>query len=282
VTRLQGGPTVPTVTQPPPSSAPLPPKTGFSAPGTPQPRGAPRASPVASASTMSPNPYAHLTTQQRKNLEDELKVAEEGYGAKMREANGISNQLEREQRLDALKNSYATKQSLIRKKYGVRLRERRTRAEVEEERRRMTNTPSKPVHSREVDTHATKRARVNESGDAAVTSQLETEAQEASRKRPGASGTSPGRSSSQVASHTYQQGNMRVEVHTPAATSRDASVAVKNDIAVDHLQNPIVQSAVASFIRSAQAGSESRPLSVADDSSSDSDSGGDIPAELPS
>ncbi len=43
---------------------------------------------------------------------------------------------DRRVRLDGLRNSFGTKQSMIRKKYGVRLRERRTKAEIEAERLR--------------------------------------------------------------------------------------------------------------------------------------------------
>ncbi len=83
------------------------------------------------------DPYAHLTPQQRSALDEELKQAEISYGEKMRQAEAILNPADRRTRLDGLRNSFGTKQSMIRKKYGVRLRERRTKAEIEAERLRM-------------------------------------------------------------------------------------------------------------------------------------------------
>ena len=41
------------------------------------------------------------------------------------------------QRLEGLRNSFGTRQSIVRKKFGVRLRERRTKAEILAERERM-------------------------------------------------------------------------------------------------------------------------------------------------
>ena len=81
--------------------------------------------------------YAHLTPQQFQAMEGELKNAEIKYGEKMRQAQAIEDPLARKTKLDALRNSFSTKQSMIRKKYGVRLRERRSKAEIQEERDRM-------------------------------------------------------------------------------------------------------------------------------------------------
>ncbi len=83
------------------------------------------------------DPYAHLSPEQRAALEDELKQAEINYGEKMRQAEGIADEAERRPRLEGLRNSFGTKQSMIRKRYGVRLRERRTKAEIDAERARM-------------------------------------------------------------------------------------------------------------------------------------------------
>lgn len=75
--------------------------------------------------------------EQKAALEEELRQAEESYGEKMREAEANPDPVERRSRLENLKNSFGTRQSGIRRKYGVRLRERRTRAEIEAERVRM-------------------------------------------------------------------------------------------------------------------------------------------------
>jgi hypothetical protein len=83
------------------------------------------------------NPYGHLSPQQRASMDAELRGAELQYGEKMRAADAMPDVEARRSKLDALKNSFGTKQSMIRKKYGVRLRERRTRAEIDAERSRM-------------------------------------------------------------------------------------------------------------------------------------------------
>lgn len=70
-------------------------------------------------------------------MQEELREAEIKFSERMRQANLILNELEKKTRLDGLANSFGTKQSMIRKKYGVRLRMRRTRAEIQAERDRM-------------------------------------------------------------------------------------------------------------------------------------------------
>ena len=81
--------------------------------------------------------YEHLGPEQRDALIRELRQAEQKYGERMRLAEAITAPGERLYRLEALKNSFSTKQSMIRKKYGVRLRERRSRAKMEEERQQL-------------------------------------------------------------------------------------------------------------------------------------------------
>ncbi|KUI69074.1 hypothetical protein VM1G_04698 [Cytospora mali] len=83
------------------------------------------------------DPYAHLSPEQLDAMQQELREAEIKYGERMRQANMIPDEAEKKQRLDGLSNSFGTKQSLIRKKYGVRLRMRRTKAEIQLERDRM-------------------------------------------------------------------------------------------------------------------------------------------------
>lgn len=70
-------------------------------------------------------------------MQEELREAEIVFTERMRQATLLPDELERKTRLDGLANSFGTKQSMIRKKYGVRLRIRRTRAEIQAERNRM-------------------------------------------------------------------------------------------------------------------------------------------------
>ena len=115
------------------------------------------------ASRSSPNPadpYAHLTAQQLDAMQEELRDAELKYTAKFQDAELIPDPDERRTKLDGLRNSFGTKQSMIRKKYGVRLRERRRKAEIQAERDRMgvgpkatpTATPSTVPARRSLDT----------------------------------------------------------------------------------------------------------------------------------
>ncbi|KAM7200080.1 hypothetical protein V8F20_005501 [Naviculisporaceae sp. PSN 640] len=91
-------------------------------------------------STASPNgsdPYAHLTPETLNRMNQELLDAETKYAPRFAEAEAIPDENERRARIEGLRNSFGTKQSMIRKKYGVRLRERRTKAEIAAERERL-------------------------------------------------------------------------------------------------------------------------------------------------
>ncbi len=70
-------------------------------------------------------------------MNEELQAAEEKYQPRFAEANLIADEAQRKMRLEGLRNSFGTKQSMIRKKYGVRLRERRTKAEIQAEKERL-------------------------------------------------------------------------------------------------------------------------------------------------
>ncbi|TLD11031.1 hypothetical protein PgNI_05914 [Pyricularia grisea] len=83
------------------------------------------------------DPYAHLTQSQRESLQEELRQAEIAFANRFKAAESIADLNERRIRIDSLRNGFGTKQSMIRKKYGVRLRERRTKKEIEAERERM-------------------------------------------------------------------------------------------------------------------------------------------------
>lgn len=95
---------------------------------------------IAAAARSSPSatdPYSHLTQDQFESMQEELREAELKYTMKFKEAETISDPEERRSKLDGLRNSFGTKQSMVRKKYGVRLRERRTKAEIQAEKDRM-------------------------------------------------------------------------------------------------------------------------------------------------
>ncbi|CAP71527.1 uncharacterized protein PODANS_6_1150 [Podospora anserina S mat+] len=93
--------------------------------------GTPTASPIPG------DPYAHLTPEQFQAMNEELHEAEIKYRPRFAEAEAIPDENERRLRVEGLRNSFGTKQSMIRKKYGVRLRERRTKAEIQAERERL-------------------------------------------------------------------------------------------------------------------------------------------------
>ncbi|KAI1382289.1 hypothetical protein F4677DRAFT_401536 [Hypoxylon crocopeplum] len=93
------------------------------------------------------NPYAHLTTAALERLNEELRQAEITYTTRFKEAERIPDPATRQTKVDGLQNSFSTKQSIIRKKYGVRLRNRRTKAEIDNERQRMGWTHGSPSQS---------------------------------------------------------------------------------------------------------------------------------------
>ncbi|KAG5664158.1 hypothetical protein KAF25_006743 [Fusarium avenaceum] len=87
------------------------------------------------------NPYSHLNPETLKKFKEIMRNAEAKYGGLMQEAS-LLDEPERSRRLASLKNSYNTKQSTTRKKFGIRLRERRTRGEIEAEEARLFGTTS--------------------------------------------------------------------------------------------------------------------------------------------
>jgi hypothetical protein len=99
-----------------------------------------------SSGSIASDPYAHLTPHTRARLEEDLRQAEELYAPRFKQAEAIADPNERRLRVEAVQNSFSTKQSIIRKKYGVRLRQRRTKAEIDAERARIQSlaggTPS--------------------------------------------------------------------------------------------------------------------------------------------
>jgi len=99
-----------------------------------------RAASAAVTPSGSPNPhdpYAHLTPEDLAKMNAELAEAEAKYAPRFKEAESIADDNGRRTRIEGLRNSFGTKQSMIRKKYGVRLRERRTKAEIQAEKERL-------------------------------------------------------------------------------------------------------------------------------------------------
>lgn len=88
--------------------------------------------------------YAHLNPEAFQKLQADLAKAEEKYGKLMREALTMPEP-DRSNNMAKWKNCYNTKQSMTRKKYGIRLREKRTQDEIDAERRRLLgdNGPEK-------------------------------------------------------------------------------------------------------------------------------------------
>ncbi|KAL7960944.1 hypothetical protein V8C34DRAFT_275187 [Trichoderma compactum] len=95
----------------------------------------PNRRPVGSAPSANPSPstndpYAKLTPEERTKFNAEMKDVEERYGRLRKDAEALPPG-EREDELAKIKNRYNTKQSNTRKKYGIRLRERRTNADMD-------------------------------------------------------------------------------------------------------------------------------------------------------
>ncbi|KAI1485948.1 hypothetical protein F5X96DRAFT_682414 [Biscogniauxia mediterranea] len=89
------------------------------------------------ASPSYDDPYGQLEPRVREQLVEELRQAEEAFKLRFREVEAIADPVERKIRHEGIQNCFSTKQSMIRKKYGVRLRNRRTRAEIDSQRARM-------------------------------------------------------------------------------------------------------------------------------------------------
>ncbi|KAK2037983.1 hypothetical protein LZ31DRAFT_600022 [Colletotrichum somersetense] len=192
---------------------------------------------------------AHLTASQVHALKEELRLAEENFRIKINDtqrAGGDADEVQK--RITSLRNSYACKQSIIRKKYNIRLRQRRGREEMEQERMRMgiaDNVPS-AAGTPNSDVHADKRARVNGNGDATTTtttmatrdSRYDTPtkmvaASQVSNGLQGSNATAatqdPTASASQSEpsrpSSSYQQNGYRVEGHVPSPSKKPPSSA---------------------------------------------------------
>lgn len=130
----------PLATQSPASSTPVTPSTA----------------PTKLASQTGPvkDPYASLTPEQRTGFENEMRAVEEHYGGLMRAAMALPGEQQAGE-LARIRNQYNTKQSMTRKKYGIRLRERRSKSQLDAEQSRLfaasgglPSTPGGPPRKR--------------------------------------------------------------------------------------------------------------------------------------
>lgn len=110
------------------------------------------------ATEASPNdPYGHLTPELRAAFEEDMRKGEEHYGHLMRRAMTFEEP-RKSTELGRLKNSYNTRQSTTRSKYGVKLRQRRTKEQIDAERLRLFGVSDGPTLSGS-DVHMNKRVK---------------------------------------------------------------------------------------------------------------------------
>ncbi|KAH7171075.1 hypothetical protein EDB81DRAFT_189300 [Dactylonectria macrodidyma] len=219
--------------------------------------------PFTGVSTPSSDPYSKLSPDQRANFEKEMKDAEEHYGALMKAAMQLE-QPDQDKQLAALKNRYNTKQSNTRKKYGIRLRERRSKAQIDAERTRLFGIPDGPsLSGRGGAPPASKKARTGENGQSVVTAQ-------ANVSRGGTSWNNTAVAERGGSSGPPSTSNPNDPVGSVQRPHENQSVRV-GEQAPGHIHSPQPR------------GTQDEPLSIDDDDSSDSesDSGDDIPASLP-
>ncbi|KAK6717977.1 hypothetical protein SNK05_001151 [Fusarium graminearum] len=231
------------------------------------------ATPTSSQPSSTPqrDPYAHLTPDKYREFNAIMKTAEEKYGGLMREA-ALLDEPERSKRLAGLKNSYNTKQSTTRKKFGIRLRERRTREEIEAEENRLFNsrgdagTPTNgtPVPDHEFRPNKRPRTDDMEASASGVNGNLEPPQKRVFRAEMGG-GLSGSQATAELTDPTAHL-NPPQPRYTPQKPSATKPAWSSKRIGV-------------------HVGTQEDPMSIDEDDSdtdsdSDSDSDGDIPATL--
>lgn len=118
----------------------IPSHMGRSSPATPSTSKTASPAPIppsANKPDSTGDPYAHLSPEQIAALQSELREAEVVFAERVRQASQAVDPMEKKSKIDAFVNSFSTKQSLVRKKYGVRLRQRRNKTEIQQERDRV-------------------------------------------------------------------------------------------------------------------------------------------------
>lgn len=270
------------------------------------------------SSVMSSDPYAHLTPITRARMNEDLRRAEESYAPRFKEAEAIADPAERQKRLEGLQNSFSTKQSNIRKRYGVRLRHRRTKEEIEAERVRMTGhsggVPS--LKRQRTDDGTSEQSYVSTQQPPVVSSQQASNAptpmviDSPSKHLPvsdmkseglgGSSATaalsdptlnltqqSPSRPTAARSLSSYQRNGHRVDIHIPKSAhqsprEQDAISAGSSSSTtaeqVIKAQSPLIQNQVVSPINQ-RTGSAADPIALDDEDDGSSDSDSD--AEIP-
>lgn len=113
------------------------------------------------------DPYRHLTPQQKAGLDAELQQATLAYEPRFKEAEQIADPEKRRIKIESLANCFTTKQSMIRKRYGVRLRVRRTRAVIDEERSRLGLKHALSSLGLAAETPTAKRQRIDDGPNSA-------------------------------------------------------------------------------------------------------------------
>ncbi|KAI1735925.1 hypothetical protein F4680DRAFT_433554 [Xylaria scruposa] len=234
------------------------------------------------------DPYAHLTLQRRAELDEDLRQAELSYAPRFKEAEEIRNPLLRKSKLESLQNTFSTKQSMIRKRYGVRLRVRRTRAEIEEEKSRLglKHGPSSPNPT--TSTPSAKRQRSDDAPNGIGGPSYIS-------RGPGPQTPIPPPSNHLSISQINNSG-LGGSTATAATTDPTASTALSQPPPTEEKPPPnslsslqrkgyrvsshVGQSNRTSASLAPRSGSASTPV-VLDDSSDGADSDGDIPATLP-
>lgn len=246
------------------------------------------------------DPYAHLKPEKMAQLNDELRQAEMSFAPRFKEAEDIKDLNERKAKVDALHNSFSTRQSIIRKKYGVRLRNRRTKAEIAGERHRLGLKHTSPGQLEE--TPNSKRPRMDQGSyySFATASSPSSVAATPSKHLPVSDlNTGLGGSSATVAtadptlsSNSQRQGQGQASQPVAEKPTPQSSLSsfqrkgyrVSSHVTQANQPSPASASSVPSPPGPRQ-GSASAPVVLDDDdgesSDGDSDSDEEIPASLP-
>ncbi|KAI1083141.1 hypothetical protein F5B20DRAFT_528719 [Whalleya microplaca] len=251
----------------------------------------PNGTPADSPGSGGYDPYAHLNPSTLAKLNEELRQAEISYAPRFREAEAVEDPSSRRARVDNVQNSFSTKQSIIRKKYGVRLRVRRTKAEIEGERQRISSMKRTPSSTQETPTAKRQRTddgptypsspsthsggpehKSNHLAVSDMNSGLGGSSATAAINDPTASASLQQKTPAQQSLSSYQRKGYRVSSHvTPSAqVSPTDGTMTEGSTKPQSPQN------------AQRSGSASAPVVLDDDSESDSDdSDGDIPAQIP-
>ena len=230
------------------------------------------------------DPYAHLNASTKARLEEDLRLNTESYAPRFKEAEEVQDPVKKKEKLDGLHNSFSTKQSIIRKRYGVRLRMRRTKAEIAEERERLglKHTPPSVAD----DPPNAKRQRTD-----AGPSEADATPQDTPSKLLTVSDMSAGLAGSSATAALSDPTTTTAQDNAPEANAPQNSLSSYQRKGYRVSSSHVPQRSAASSATPVQSpsdhrrGSASMPVSLDDDdgdsSDGDSDSDEEIPASLP-